>query len=146
MQAYPNKPLKMKKIKFEHLSLLDNKFQFAMLMIAMLFLILYTFKPFELISQKTYQILFSLVFIILIFVNGKVVWTKNIVQWNKKGIVIKINDFWGKNYKFNEISNFHILNKELTITKFDGNKNVFDLKNIEPESVKKIMEILKCNT
>ncbi|WP_434979097.1 hypothetical protein [Daejeonia sp. YH14] len=133
----------MKKIHFDELNFKNSKLHFALILTSIIFLLLYVFKPFEFISEKNYGILFSLVFVIQLFTNSKVFWYKYFVQWNKKGIIIKINDFWGKNLKFNEISNFDLKQNRLTIIKLDGKKEVFNLENIEQESVNKLMNILK---
>ena len=60
--------------------------------------------------------------------------------------MIKLNQFWGKNFKFEEISNYNFQNNELSISKYDGQKIIFNLQNIEPESINKLANILKTNT
>ena len=53
--------------------------------------------------------------------------------------------FWGKNFKFDEIKSFDFANNHLTISKFNGEKKIFNLNDIEYESVKKLENILKTN-
>ncbi|SNV32269.1 Uncharacterised protein [Chryseobacterium taklimakanense] len=88
----------------------------------------------------------AIAYFILMVIFSKMFWFKNYVQWNRKGIMIKLNNSWGKNYKFEEISNFNLQNNELIISKFNGQINAFNLQNIEPESINKLINILKANT
>ena len=81
-------------------------------------------------------------FLILATIHSKMFWFRNFVQWNKKGIVIKLNNFWGKSFKFEEINNFNLQNDVLEIKKWDGTKIFFQLNNIESKSIEKLQQIL----
>ena len=85
-------------------------------------------------------------YFILMLIFSKMFWFKNYVQWNKKGIMIKLNNSWGKNYRFEEISNVNLENNQSIISKFNGQRNNFNLQNIDRESINKLINILKTNT
>jgi hypothetical protein len=55
-------------------------------------------------------------------------WFKNYVQWNKKGLMLRINHFWGKSISFEDIETSRLENDVLTIYKKDGVSYNFDLK------------------
>jgi hypothetical protein len=73
-------------------------------------------------------------------------WYKNYVQWNKKGLLIRTNSFWGKSIAFTAITTTQLENNVLTIHKTNGDCNVFDLKTIDPNDSKRLMDIIKQHT
>ncbi len=74
---------------------------------------------------------------------SKMFWYKNYVQWNNKGAVVKIDTFFfGKTLKFSEIQVTKLIDKKLIVTKFNGQKITFDLKNIVEEDREKLNKII----
>ena len=65
--------------------------------------------------------------------------TKNITLYN-------LNINFLSNYRFEEISNVNLENNQLIISKFNGQRNNFNLQNIDRESINKLINILKTNT
>ena len=136
----------MNKIHFDHLNFRDNKAQFILLILAFILIILNFLEFWTFENPKIGKLINIAIFLFLAFIHSKIFWYKNFVQWNKKGIMIKLNEFWGKNFQFEEISNYNIQNNELIISKYDGQKKVFNLQNIESESINRLANILKANT
>lgn len=68
---------------------------------------------------------------------------KNYVQWNKKGIIIKVDSFVGKSIAFQEVRRFDLRDDQLEIIKTDGRSVLIDLKAIEPAHVKRLYGILR---
>ncbi len=133
----------MNKIHFDNLGFRKDKIQFFFLILAYIFVILDFTELWTFENPKIAKFIYAAFYLYLAFIFSKIFWYKNFVKWNKKGIMIKLNGIWGKNYKFNDISNFNIQDDTLTISKYNGDKNVFDLKNIELESVNRVEKILK---
>ncbi|CDF78378.1 hypothetical protein BN863_6660 [Formosa agariphila KMM 3901] len=82
----------------------------------------------------------------MIVVNGQLFWFKNAVQWNKKGIVIKLNAFFkSTSISFNHISDVELTDNTLKISRHNKKDSTFDLKDIEPSDSKKIFDIINTN-
>ena len=73
-------------------------------------------------------------------------WYRNYVQWNKKGAAIKINSWTGKSLSFDQIRTTELKEKNLIITKKNGNKITFDLNEIAESDTQKLNEIIVKNT
>ncbi|MRM83892.1 hypothetical protein [Riemerella anatipestifer] len=137
----------MKKIHFDQLNFRDSKAQFILLVLALFLVIINTFEFWTFKNTNYLKLITIVIFLFIAVIHSQFLWYKNFVQWNKKRIVIKLNElFLGKTFKFDEISNFDFANNQLTISKFDGERKIFDLSNIELESIEKLKNILKSNT
>ncbi|MEN2436748.1 hypothetical protein AAH994_15125 [Weeksellaceae bacterium A-14] len=132
----------MKKIHFDQLNFRNNKAQFFLLILCAVILILNLFEYINFENKIWNKLINVIPYLILTLFFSKMFWFKNFVQWNKKGIVIKLNNFWGKSYKFEEINKFDLQNNTLEINKYDGTKNVFQLNNIDSKSIEKLQQIL----
>ncbi|MHA3045390.1 hypothetical protein JSO61_008720 [Riemerella anatipestifer] len=137
----------MKKIHFDQLNFRDSKAQFILLVLALFLVIINTFEFWTFENTNYLKLITIVIFLFIAVIHSQFLWYKNFVQWNKKRIVIKLNElFLGKTFKFDEISNFDFTNNQLTISKFDGERKIFDVSNIELESIEKLKNILKSNT
>ena len=137
---------KMKKINFDQLNFRSNKTQFFLMILAGTLILLNFLEVFNNFDPRIEKYSNVIAYFILMLIFSKMFWFKNYVQWNKKGIMIKLNNSWGKNYRFEEISNVNIENNQLIISKFNGQRNNFNLQNIDRESINKLINILKTNT
>ena len=104
------------------------------------------FELFEFENPKLNKRISAIGFFLLVVYFSKMFWYKNYVQWNKKGAVIRINSFTSKSLSFDEINKTELNDKKLIITKTNGNKVTFDLKEIEESDTRKLNEILVKNT
>ena len=77
---------------------------------------------------------------------SKLFWHKNTVQWNDKGIVIRIKSFLGKSLRFDEIKATELNEKILTLIKTDGRKITVDLNEFSNSDTQKLNEIMIKNT
>ena len=68
---------------------------------------------------------------------------KNYLQWNKKGMFIRINSFSRKSIAFKTIDKTKIENNVLTISKKDGETFDFNLNGIDENDSKKLNDIIK---
>ncbi|ERM81988.1 hypothetical protein P872_07480 [Rhodonellum psychrophilum GCM71 = DSM 17998] len=130
----------MKKIKFDDLS-----YNWYFISIILLSSILLSIGYFELIAfenPKSYKYFTASGHFIQIILLGRMFWFKNYVQWNKKGIGIRIKTFIGKSIAFDDIRNTKIEGKILTIYKYNGKSYDFDIKEIEESDVKKLYDII----
>ena len=71
---------------------------------------------------------------------------KNYVQWNKKGIYIKVNRFLGINLSFEEIAKIDYQNDTILIKKNNGKETLINLHNIHPNDTLNLFEIIQINS
>lgn len=125
----------MNKIHFDHIG--GNR-KWAFLNAISLIFILTGF--FELIAFSTAvvnQWLIITGFFIPVVFLSKLFWHKNVVQWNKKGVVIRVKQYLGKSLRFNDIESTHLGDQKLTITTKSGKQLYFDLHEFpESDSIK----------
>lgn len=130
----------MKKIKFDNLQY--NWYFISMILLSSIFLCIGYFELIEFENPNTYRKIIAGGHFIQIILLSRMFWFKNYVQWNKKGIVIRIKPFFGKSISFDDIRNTKIENKVFTIHKYNGKIYDFDVKEIEENDVKKLYDII----
>lgn len=71
---------------------------------------------------------------------------KYYVGWNKAGITIRINSFFGKSFNFKDVKSTDFQSGVITVVKKNGKKIKLDLSEIEKSDVDRLSEILIKNT
>ncbi len=125
---------------------MKNWIWIAILILSLIFILSGTFEFMEFENPKINKRISAVGFFLQVIYFSKMFWYKNYVQWNKKGAVIRINSFTSKSLSFDEINKTELNDKKLIITKTNGNKVTFDLKEIEESDTRKLNEILVKNT
>lgn len=134
----------MKRIHFNNLG---KDFYWLILIILSLVLVLVgLFEPFEIENPKLYHLISSFGFFLQALYFIKLFWYRNTVQWNKKGIVIRIKSVLGKTLRFDEIKATEFNDNTLTISKTDGEKLVFDMAGFSEADTHKLNEIVTSHT
>jgi len=134
----------MKRIRFDNLG--KNKYWIIIMILALIFILIGFFQPFEIKNPKIYKYLNVTGFLLQTIYWSKLFWFKNTVQWNKKGAVIRINSFMGESVSFKEIKKTELVEKKLTIEKNNGEILRFDLNEILESDTQKLNEIIIKNT
>lgn len=115
----------------------------AILIVAVIFILLGSFEPFDFDNPNMNKGITLFGWILWLVYFGRMFLYKNYVQWNKKGISIKINSFWGKNLTYNNIKGSEIIdNDTLIITKNNGNQLKIDLQGIVEKDALKLHNII----
>lgn len=130
----------MKKIHFDQIG---GDWKWGLLFATSLIFILTGF--FELINfgnPAVNQWLIIAGFSIHVLFLSKLFWYKNVVQWNKKGVVIRIKSYLGKSLRFSDIESTHLNDKKLSITTKSGKIFLFDLNEFPESDSKKLNNIL----
>jgi hypothetical protein len=133
----------MKNIHFDNLG--KNKYWIIILLLSFP-LIISRFLPIEFENPKVYNYLSASGFLLQVIYWSKLFWFKNTVQWNKKGIVIRINSFLGKSLNFDQIKKTELNQNQLIITKTSGEIVRFNLNEIAEFDKQKLNEIIAENT
>ena len=134
----------MRKIHFENIG--GNWKVLAFMILALACIIMGEFEMIDFTNPKFNKYISSIGFLILTIYFSKMIWYKNYVQWNKKGIVIRIKSFLGKTLKFDKIKSTELNENRLIIIKTDGNKVQIDLTEIEKSDTQKLNEIILKNS
>ena len=130
----------MKRIHFENLSW--NWTRIALLVLASLCLLV----GYGLILNYENGLITSLGFVILIIMLSKRFWYKNYVEYNKLGIVIKLNLITDKTLKFNEIDKIKINDDKLIVKLNSERKFEFNITDINSSDINKLLRILVENS
>lgn len=130
----------MKRIKFDNLQF--NWFFISTIVVSFLCVLFGFFEIFEFENPKINRRISSLGFLLMTIYFSRMFWFKNYVQWNKKGVVIRIKPFWGKSISFDDIKSSKLEANMLTIYKYDGIAYHFDLRDIDENDSKRLNEII----
>lgn len=133
----------MERIHFENLS--GDWKVIGVMIIALAFLLAGAFELIEFENMRINNYLTITGFLLLVIYHSKMFWYKNYVQWNKRGIVIRIKSFFGKSLKFNQIKSADITEENLIISKMDGDIVLIDLSEIVESDSQKLNEIIAIN-
>jgi hypothetical protein len=134
----------MKRIHFDNLS--KNWFLITILILSIIFLIvgIFEFIPFE--NPKINKGISGIGFLLQALFFSRMFWFKNYVEWNKKGVTIRINSILAKSIMFDNIKGTELDEKKLMITQKNGRKFMFDLNDISESDIQKLNEIMIKNT
>ena len=133
----------MKRIHFDNLN--KNWFLITILVLSIVFLLvgIFEFIPFE--NPKINKGISGIGFLLQGLFFSRMFWYKNYMQWNKKGAVIRINSFFGKSLRFDQIRMTELDGKTLKITKTNGEIVIFNLNEIAESDTQKLNEIIVKN-
>ena len=134
----------MKRIKFDNLS---ENWKLKLLVICsiiFLFLGIFEISVFNDSSLNKSFIKIGFLFQVLFF--GRMFVYKNYVQWNKKGIYIKVNRFLGTNLSFDDIAKIDYQNDTILIKKKNDKEILINLHNIHPSDTLNLFEIIRINS
>lgn len=130
----------MKRIYFDNLS--KEKFWLLFLILSLVFVLIGLFEPFGIENTGFRKYAPELGFLTLVIYLSRLFWHTNKIQWNKKGIVIRIGYSLGKSLKFNEIKATEMTENVLTIIKKDREEIRIDLSEILISDAQKLNQIL----
>lgn len=130
----------MKRIHFENLTW--NWSRISLIIIALLSFII----GFGLVLDYKNSLITIIGFLIIIFLASKRLWYKYYVEYNKFGIVIKLNIITNKTINFNEIDKIKINDNSLIVElKSERNFN-FKITDIDNSDSDKLLRILVENS
>jgi hypothetical protein len=130
----------MRRIKFDNLQ--SNWFFITLILLSLVCIIFGGFEIIEFENPKINRNISGIGYLSQTLFFSRMFWYKNYVQWNKKGLVLRINHFWGKSISFEDIETSRLENDVLTIYKKDGVSYNFDLKNVDENDSKKLNDII----
>ncbi|WP_435264043.1 hypothetical protein [Tenacibaculum sp. nBUS_03] len=134
----------MKKIHFDNLG--KKSYWVLLILLSLIFILVGFFELFQFDNPKNYNYISATGFLLQSLYFSKLFWHKNTVQWNDKGIVIRIKSFLGKSLRFDEIKETELSRKEMTFTKTDGQKIIIDLNEFRDSDNQKLYQIIFENT
>ena len=130
----------MKKIHFDRL---NGNWKLLLIIILSLLCIGFSLiKPFEFENEKVYKWVSTTGFLLQVIFWLKMFWYRNYVNWNAKGINIRIKSVLGKSLAFDRIKSVEITDKRITITKKDEEILLLNLVEFKDDDVEKLYMIL----
>lgn len=81
-------------------------------------------------------------FLLQIIILSKILWYKNFVQWNKKGIVIKTNSFKSKTITFEDIKTIIPENDIIKLELQSKSDKKIKLRDIHEDDINRLIRIL----
>ena len=130
----------MKRIKFDNLQ--TNCLFISLILISIFCIIFGFFEIIEFENPKINKRISAIGYLSQAIFFSRMFWFKNYVQWNKKGIVVRIKSFFGKSISFENVKNSKLENNILTIYENNGKSYNFDLTEIDEKDSKKLNEII----
>ncbi|NNF34638.1 MAG: hypothetical protein HKN68_11040 [Saprospiraceae bacterium] len=101
------------------------------------------FEFFILINPFLHKVFYIVGFLIPVVFFGKILFHRNYVQWNKKGILIRLNArIGGVSMKYREIESVEESNESMIIEKKNGVRHELDASGIDSSDIKKLSNIL----
>ena len=139
-----NASILMKKIHFDNIG---GNWKWAFLLaISLIFIITGSFELIDFSAPVVNQWLIITGFFIPVVFLSKLFWHKNVVQWNKKGVVIRVKPYLGKSLRFSDIESTHMSDQKLTVTTKSGKQLHFDLHEFPESDSIKLNNILASRT
>ena len=130
----------MKRINFDTLQ--TNWLFISLILISIFCIIFGFFEIIEFENPKINKRISAIGYLSQAIFFSRMFWFKNYVQWNKKGIVVRIKSFFGKSISFENVKNSKLENNILTIYENNGKSYNFDLTEIDEKDSKKLNEII----
>ena len=132
----------MKRIHFSNFNKKGRFILLPLLLIGIIFILNGAFNFFEFENSKLNKYLAAIGFVIIFGFQTQMFWYTNYVQWNNRGILIRVKSFLGKNVNFKDILSSELANKKLILRTVQGTKIEFDVSNIIPSDAEKLNEII----
>ena len=133
----------MRKIYFNNLA--EKQWNIALYILAVVFIIVGYFEIIAFQNPRINKNLIFAGFVMQVIPKISMFWYKNYVEWNKKGIVIRVKSFLGKSIQFSQVQRIDLHEKILHITKFEGKDINIDLGEINDQDANKLFEIFHHN-
>ncbi|CAM1368759.1 hypothetical protein [Tenacibaculum xiamenense] len=133
--------MKKEKIHFDDKS--NNKVWLIIMGLSLIFLSIGIFGFFRGENNKWNSIIIGLTNFIQAIYFSKYFWYKNAVQYNKVGMVIKIQSFWGKSLSYHQLKDVVYTDNEFVIIRHENDNLIYDVSSIQKKDVAKLYNILK---
>ena len=135
----------MNSINFQNLSIKQNIIWIILIISGLIFTLLNIFEVFSFANPLITKYISIFFYLVLTLCFSRAIWGRNVVQWNKKGMTARVNNFWGLTIDFAKISKLSFEENNITITYVSGEKKVINLNKIDVKSKKRLQEIFESN-
>ena len=132
----------MKNVFFDNFSNRKNRL-LAIPMVVFMLIYIFTIDDRGSALHKIGAILGPGLFVVIM---GKQFFFRNYLGWNKKGMTLKLNSFFSKTISFEHIIAYSFKNENLEIVRKNGSSFNFSLRDLNPNHIHRIREILLTHT
>ena len=102
-------------------------------------------EPFGFEDERIYKLVSSAGFFLQAIYFSRLFWHRNTVQWNDKGIAIRIKSFPGRALGFDEIEMTELNARSLILTKTTGEVIELNLEEFSEDDTQKLNDIFVNN-
>lgn len=131
----------MKKIHFDNVG--GNKLWLVLAIVSLILIIVGLLKPYDMQNPRFYAGISALGFLIIAVLLSRPFWYKNVVQWNKKGMTIRINRWQGEQLKFANVQHVDLDGKMLHVTRKTGADLKLNLEEFSTEDTERLRSIIE---
>lgn len=136
----------MQEIKFEELSFKTKPLSFVLLMLSASFILLNVFDCLNFLTSDTRKWIIVVCSLYSAMHGLRPFYYRNYVQWNKRGMTLRVNNFWGCNFSFANVEKILCQESEYTVVLRTGKRKVINLTGIETGSKTKLLQVLQAQT
>ena len=99
----------------------------------------------DFLGEKTVKFLTAACYLVFPFYYLSTFLYRNLVYWNKLGITIRVNSFWGISFSFADVKRIEYAEDRYTVYKHSNGwkPKVINLEGIDQESKERLLEILR---
>ena len=120
-----------------------NHVALSVLLLSLFLLVVGWLKLLPMLGDETHKWLIVLGFALQVWYYLRLYLYRHAVQWNNKGINIRVNSYLGFNINFAKIKALELSGHQLFITKTDGSTSKVSLRGVNPEDVARLEQILR---
>lgn len=130
----------MDKIHFDNLS--KKKIWIPFLILALLLILNGLTSPLETEYAYLYDLSSAVGFLILVVFYSRMFWYKNYVQWNKQGVMIRINRFSSTSFNYRDVRKVEMKENDIIVYQKSGKVTKVDVSGFSQEDRERLVKII----
>ncbi len=136
----------MKPIKFQELHWRNNKLMALFYLLALAFILPNLFDVWDFLEPQMVKFLTAFFSVGMLIHSLRQFTHKHYVQWNKRGITIRVNSLFGINFGFADVKDIVYSNNAYTVYLRSKRSRTINLEGVEQESKERLLGILQSHT
>lgn len=136
----------MQKIHFYQFSFKHHPIAGLLTVCAALFPALSLFDLFDFLGASNVKWITAACYLLIAYQLGlRKLFYRHYVEWNKRGITVRVNSLWGLNFSFSDVKNVTFSEDSCTLQMYGGSTKKIDVTGIESHSKDRLLTLLNMN-